>query len=70
MEKGWTEVYMTAIEYEAEMAKDILANVGIKSVILNQHDTAYQSFGEFILYVSEADYQKAVVLLKNLKEGE
>ncbi|MCK3682573.1 DUF2007 domain-containing protein [Maribellus sp. YY47] len=70
MEKGWTEVYMTGTEYEAEMAKDILANAGIKSVILNQHDTVYQSFGDFILYVSEADYNKAVELLKNLKEGE
>lgn len=70
MEKGWTEVYMTTVEYEAEMAKDILANAGIKSVIMNQHDTAYQSFGAFILYAAEADYERAVTLLKNLKEGE
>ncbi|MFV0593518.1 MAG: DUF2007 domain-containing protein [Draconibacterium sp.] len=70
MEKGWTQVYMTAVEYEAEMAKDILSNAGIQSVILNQHDTAYQSFGELKLFVSERDYEKAVELLKNLKEGE
>ena len=67
MEKGWKEVYMTAHEYKAEMAKEILENEGINVVIMNQKDTAYQTFGEISVYVAEADEERAIGLLKNLK---
>ena len=67
MEKGWKEVYMTAHEYKASMAKDMLENEGVKAVIINQHDSAYQSFGEFTILVAENDVDKALELLKNLK---
>ena len=67
MEKGWKEIYMTAHEYKASMAKDMLENEGIKAVILNQHDSAYQSFGEFSVLVAEEDIAKAVVIIKKLK---
>lgn len=67
MEKGWKEVYMTAHEYKAEMASEILENEGIKAVVLNQQDTAYKSFGEFSVYVAEADVARSLELLKNLK---
>jgi hypothetical protein len=67
MEEGWKEVYMTAHEYKANMAKDLLEIEGIKAVIISQHDTAYQSFGEFIVYVADEFAEKAVELLKKLK---
>lgn len=67
MEKGWKEVFLTAHEYKATMAKDILENAGLKAVIMNQHDSAYQSFGEFVVYVEETKEQKALELLKELK---
>ena len=67
MEKGWKEAFLTAHEYKATMAKDILENAGIKTVILNQHDTAYQSFGNLVVYVPEANINKAMDLLKELK---
>jgi hypothetical protein len=67
MEKGWEEVYMTAAEYKAEMAKDILENAGIKTVVMNQHDTAYQSFGEYSIYVANENVAKAIELIKELK---
>lgn len=67
MEKGWKEVFLTAHEYKATMAKDILENAGLKAVIMNQHDSAYQSFGDFVVYVEETKEQKAVELLKELK---
>lgn len=70
MEKGWKEVYITAVEYKAEMAKDILENAGIKFVVINQHDSAIQSFGEFCIYTAEENAEQAVELLKHLKEGE
>jgi hypothetical protein len=49
------------------MAKDILENAGLKAVIMNQHDSAYQSFGDFVVYVEETKEQKALELLKELK---
>ena len=67
MEKGWKEVYMTAHEYKAEMAKEILENEGIKVVVLNQHDSTYKTFGEYSLYVAEVDEERSIELLKNLK---
>lgn len=60
-------MYLTAHEYKANMAKDILENEGIKVVLMNQHDTAYQIFGDFVVYVSEEDEKRSVELLKELK---
>jgi hypothetical protein len=67
MEKGWKDVFLTVHEYKATMAKDILENAGLKAVVLNQHDSAYKSFGDFVVYVEENDEQKALELLKELK---
>jgi hypothetical protein len=67
MEKGWKDVFLTAHEYKATIAKDILENAGLKVVIMNQHDSAYKSFGDFVVYVEEAKEQKALELLKDLK---
>lgn len=67
MEEGWKEVYMAAKEYKVEMAKDILENAGVKFVVLNQHDSAIQSFGEYRIYTEEKDVERAVELLKQLK---
>ena len=67
MEIDWKEVYMTAHEYKASMAKDMLENEGIKAVVLNQHDTAIKSFGEFSVLVAEENEAKAVEILKKLK---
>jgi len=67
MEKGWVEVYMTAHEYKASIAKELLDSEGIKAVVLNQHDSAYQTFGEYSIYVAEKDAERAELLLKNLK---
>lgn len=67
MKKDWIEVYMTVHEYKATMAKDLLKNAGIESIILNQHDTAIKSFGESSVYVAEKNKAKAIEILKNLK---
>lgn len=67
MEKGWVDVFMTAQEYKATMAVDILESAGIKAVLMNQHDSAYKSFGDFVVYVEEKEKQAALELLKELK---
>jgi len=67
MEKGWKEVFVTAHDYKAEMAREILENEGIQVVVMNQHDSAIQSIGNFYIYVAEKDETQATELLKNLK---
>jgi len=67
MEKEWKEVFMTVHEYKIEIAKDILENEGISVVVMNQKDTAYKAFGEMYIYVQEENAERAVELLKNLK---
>jgi hypothetical protein len=67
MEEGWKTVFLTGEEYKANMAKDLLENEGIKAILMNQHDTAYKSFGNIEVYVQEADEQKALEILKELK---
>lgn len=67
MEKGWELIFMTAHEYKAEMAKDLLESAGIKTVVLNQHDSAYQNFGEYNIYVAEENSEEAIRLIKELK---
>ena len=67
METGWKEVFTTSQEYEAIMAKDLLENEGIKVIILDQKDTAYQAFGDYRIFVFEGNEQRAIEILKNLK---
>jgi hypothetical protein len=67
MEKGWKTVFLTGEEYKANIAKDLLENEGIKTILMNQHDSAYKSFGNIEVYVQDADEQKALEILKELK---
>ncbi len=67
MEKGWVEIFLTAHEYKATMALDILENAGIKAVLMNQHDSAYKTFGEYVVYVEQQNEAPARELLKDLK---
>lgn len=69
MKIGWKEVYMTTSEYKAQMAKDILHNDGVKAVIMNQHDSAHKSFGEYYIYVRSTEVTEAVEILRELKRG-
>lgn len=67
MEKGWSEVLSTTLEYQAQMAVDILENNSIKAIIYQQPDTAYKIFGEYTVYVPEKFVKQALELIKNLK---
>jgi hypothetical protein len=54
MEDTWVNIYTTSEEYQANLAKDILYEKGIASVIINKKDTNYL-FGEVELYVERDD---------------
>lgn len=67
MEKDWKQVFLSGQLYRAEIARELLENNGINSVILNQKDSSYTSFGNIELYVNKNDEEKALELLKELK---
>ncbi len=68
MEKGWKEVFFTDKEYLATMARDILETGGVPSVILDQQDSTYITFGEYRVFVPEDSVSAALELIKNLKD--
>lgn len=50
MEKEWVCIYITNNEYRAHLAKEMLADHDIESVIINKKDSSY-GFGELEVYV-------------------
>ncbi|MGQ8337661.1 putative signal transducing protein [Sunxiuqinia sp. A32] len=67
MEKDWVVVYETSLEYQAEIAREVLENNGIKAVVLNQKDSSYMTFGPIEVYVHQSNKEKSIELLKDLK---
>ena len=70
MEKGWIGVYLTAVEYRAEIAKQLLFESGIEAVVVNRKDSTYNTFGELEVYVQEQHQDHALQILNELKKGE
>jgi hypothetical protein len=67
MEAGWKEVYVTDLEYQAFIARDILESSGLRVVVMNQKDSTYLVFGNLVVLVPEEDAETAAELLKDLK---
>jgi hypothetical protein len=67
MEKGWLNIFTTAEDYQAEIARDLLESANIEAVVLNQKDSSYQVFGNLEVYVKEENEQAAIEILKDLK---
>lgn len=67
MEKDWVVVFETTMDFQAEIAKEVLENNEINAVILNQHDSSYTTFGPIEVYVHKDNQEKAIELLKELK---
>jgi len=65
MEKDWVKIYETAEDVKIEIARILLEEKGIDSVIINKKDRSYR-FGEIELYVHRDNILKAKQLLKNL----
>jgi Putative prokaryotic signal transducing protein len=66
MEKDWKRVFLSGQLYKVEIAKDLLENNGIESVIFNKKDSSYMAFGSIELYVNESVEEQAIELLKDL----
>jgi len=66
MEKDWVCIFKTEQSFKAEMAKEILENEEVNSVILNEHDSTFPSIGEIEVWVHQDFESKAKELLKDL----
>ena len=69
MEKGWTNVFSTNNEFLASIAKDLLENSGIETVVINHKDSSYVFWGEAELYVRDENETKATEILNQLKNS-
>ena len=69
MEKGWTSVFSSSDEYIVSIAKDLLDNNGVESVVINRKDSAYVIWGEAEVYVTDQNETQAREILKQLNNG-
>lgn len=67
MEDNWISVLSTPQPWQAEIAKQILAENGIDAVVVNKRDSSYTVFGEVEVYVIKEDVEKSKELLKNIE---
>jgi len=65
MGKDWVIIFESTDEIRMEMARQILEESGIESVVMNKKDRVY-GFGEFELYVLREMVIRAKQILKNL----
>ena len=66
MEKDWVCVFHTEQNFQAEIAREILENEEINSVVINEHDSVIPSIGEVEVWVHQDFEVKATELLKDL----
>lgn len=67
MEQKWVKIFSTPYLYKAEIAKSILAEHHIKSVIVNKQDRAYGTFGEIELFTTQKNTLRAINIIKEIK---
>lgn len=66
-DKNWSLVYTTSTPIEAEIVKQMLESNGIEAVVLNKHDSSYQTFGEAEVFVLAGSKVIALKLIKGLE---
>jgi len=69
MEKGWTKVFVTTEDYLASMARDILHDNGIESVVINHKDSSYIMWGDAEVFVRDENEGQANKILEPLTKG-
>lgn len=66
MEENWKLIRSFNKVYLAEIAKEVLEDNGIFSVIINKQDASYLSFGDIEIYVEKENEVQSKALLKEL----
>jgi formylmethanofuran dehydrogenase subunit D len=66
MEKDWVIAYESKQEYLADIARAVLSDNDIESVIINKKDSIYNSFGDIEVYVNRDNLIRAKQVLQKL----
>lgn len=66
MEKDWVIAYESRQEYLADIARSVLSDNDIESVIINKKDSIYNSFGDIEVYVNRDNLIRAKQILQKL----
>ncbi|MCK4699724.1 MAG: DUF2007 domain-containing protein [Bacteroidales bacterium] len=66
MEKDWVIAYESRQEYLADIARTVLSDNDIESVIINKKDSIYNSFGDIEVYVNRDNLIRAKQILQKL----
>lgn len=66
MEKDWVIAYESKQEYLADIARTVLSDNDIESVIINKKDSLYNSFGDIEVYVNRDNLIRAKQILQKL----
>ena len=69
MNEQWVVVHSSTNFYEITFMRGLLETHNIRSIVLNQQDSAYLAFGRVELHVRTEDFMRAKYLLKD-SEGE
>ncbi len=69
MEKGWENIYNATEEYLILMARDLLQDNGIESVVINHKDSAYVCWGEYELFVRDEKKEEAAMIIEQIKNS-
>ena len=64
MERGWQRIYFTEKPHLIQIAKSILDDNDIESVIVDKRDSSYITIGEMELFVKDNDVMRAKFLLE------
>jgi hypothetical protein len=64
MEKGWVNVFTTDQRHLAEIAKELLSENQIESVLVDKKDSVYITIGEIELYVRDTNVMRAKFILE------
>lgn len=67
MESEWVKVYSFSKMHLALIAKEVLADNGIESNIMNKQDSSYVVIGDIEIYVQSDDFDKALEILKTIE---
>ena len=65
MEINWKKAYSDSLLYRIEIAKAVLADNNIDSVVVNKQDSAYL-FGEIELYVPQDELLRGINIIKKI----
>lgn len=66
MEKDWVVAKTFDKAYVADIAVEVLADNGIRGVVMNKKDSSYKTFGEIEVYVETKNLEKAQKALEEL----